>query len=189
MAGPHLERLEIEGALLIQPIVHRDARGFFLESWSAPRMRELGLDVAFVQDNHSRSLAGTLRGLHYQAFEPGRGAGQVKLVRVGRGRIWDVIVDLRPSSPTFGRWCARELDDAAHAQLLVPAGCAHGFAVLSESADVLYKQSTPYDPATERGIAWDDPELAVRWPIPSPLLSERDRANPSFAAYRASLTP
>lgn len=152
-------------------------------------MHDLGLDLTFVQDNHSRSLAGALRGLHYQAFDARRGIGQVKLVRVGRGRIWDVVADLRPGSPTFGRWCARELDDETHAQLLVPAGCAHGFAVLSEVADVLYKQSTPYDPTTEHGIAWDDPELAVPWPITSPILSERDRTNPSFAAYRASLGP
>lgn len=179
-----IERLEITGALLIRPTVFRDARGFFLESWSAPRFREAGVDVAFVQDNHSRSVGGTIRGLHFQAFGAA-GPEQVKLVRVARGRIWDVIVDLRPGSPTLGRWCAVELDEAAHAELLVPAGCAHGFAVLSEVADVLYKQSTPYAASTERGVAWDDADLAISWPVMSPVLSDRDRGNPSFADYLA----
>ena len=182
--GPTIEHLEIDGALLVRPAVFRDARGFFLESWSASRFHEAGVDVAFVQDNHSRSVGGTIRGLHYQAFGP-TGPEQVKLVRVARGRIWDVIVDLRPASPTLGRWCGVELDDDAQAELLVPAGCAHGFAVLSELADVLYKQSTPYESRTERGIAWDDPGLAIPWPVATPVLSDRDRENPSFADYLA----
>jgi len=177
-----LEALEVQGAWLIAPRVFQDPRGFFLESWSERAYRAAGLDVTFVQDNHSRSVRGTVRGLHFQAFGP-TAPGQAKLVRVARGRIWDVVVDLRRDSPTFGAWTARELDDEGHAQLFVPAGCAHGFAVLSEQADVLYKVSTPYDPATERGIAWDDPELALPWPVSAPILSARDRNNPSLSSF------
>lgn len=178
-SGLRVERLPIDGLVLLHPTVHADARGFFLETWSAAGLHGAGIDATFVQDNHSRSVEGTLRGLHYQRFDGGR-PGQAKLVRCGRGRIFDVAVDLRPESPTFGRWHAVELDDLAHAELFIPAGCAHGFAVLSPVADVLYKVSTPYDPALERGIAWDDSTLAIAWPLAAPLLSERDRMNPSF---------
>jgi dTDP-4-dehydrorhamnose 3,5-epimerase len=186
MATTEILPLEVPGAFVVRPAVHRDARGFFLESWSARAQREAGLDLTFVQDNHSRSRFGTLRGLHYQAFG-GDLPGQAKLVRVARGKVYDVLVDLRRASPTFGRFVARELDDEAHEQLFVPAGCAHGFVVLSEVADVLYKVSTPYDPATERGLAWDDPELAIPWPVAAPLLSERDRLNPSLSSLRGGL--
>jgi len=170
---------------VVTPTVFRDARGFFVETWSEARYRAAGIDVAFVQDNHSQSQRDTVRGLHYQAFGPGVGPGQAKLVRVARGRIWDVVVDLRPDSPTFGRWTAHVLDGDEHAQLFIPAGCAHGFAVLSDTADVVYKVSTAYDPATERGIAWDDPELALAWPVATPILSDRDRGNPTLATYRS----
>jgi len=175
------------GLRLVKPQVYRDARGFFIETWSETRYREAGIDVTFAQDNHSHSRVDTVRGLHYQAFGAGVGPGQAKLVRVAHGRIWDVAVDLRPDSPTFGRWAAQVLDGEHHEQLFIPAGCAHGFAVLSASADVLYKVSTPYDPTTERGVAWDDPELAIAWPVKAPILSERDRNNPSFAAYLTSV--
>lgn len=181
-----LHALPITGLLLVEPVVHRDPRGFFVETWHAERFAAAGIELAFAQDNHSRSVRDTLRGLHYQAFGPGLGPGQAKLVRVARGAIWDVAVDLRPGSPTFSRWHAQRLDADAHAQLFIPAGCAHGFCVLSADADVIYKVSTPYDPALERGLAWDDPELAIPWPVATPLLSARDRANPTLAEARST---
>jgi dTDP-4-dehydrorhamnose 3,5-epimerase len=129
-----------------------------------------------VQDNHSRSGRNILRGLHFQT-EP----GQAKLVRCLRGKIWDVAVDLRRDSPTYGKWEGHQLDDEAHRQLLVPVGFAHGFCVLSEIADVHYKLSSYYDPATEAGIAWDDPDVGVEWPVTDPRLSERDRTAPRLS--------
>jgi dTDP-4-dehydrorhamnose 3,5-epimerase len=172
----------LEGVVLVEPEVFGDERGFLLESFSAPRWRELGIDVDFVQDNHSRSGAGILRGLHFQTSP-----GQAKLVRCLRGRIWDVAVDLRRDSPTYRRWEGHELDDGDHRQLFVPVGFAHGFCVLSEVADVGYKLSSLYDPATEAGIAWDDPDLGVEWPIPDPQLSERDRTAPRLAEIAGEL--
>jgi len=161
------------GPLVIEPEVHRDERGFFLEAYNRHPLAKLGIDDDFVQDNHSRSVRDTVRGLHYQAAP-----GQVKLVRVARGRIWDVAVDIRRGSPTFGEWEAVELDDVDHLQIYVPVGFAHGFCVLSDVADVCYKVSTPYDPALERGIAWDDPQIGIAWPSRAPLLSDRDLHNP-----------
>lgn len=179
--------LEVDGLFLVTPDVFRDVRGFFVETWSKARYAAAGINASFVQDNHSHSVRETLRGLHYQAFGPVKNGpvapGQAKLVRVVHGHIWDVVVDLRPDSPTFGRWSGHDLDSDDHAQLFIPAGCAHGFVVLSESADVLYKVSTPYDATTELGIAWDDPDLAIEWPADSPIRSARDRQNPSFADY------
>jgi dTDP-4-dehydrorhamnose 3,5-epimerase len=167
---------ELDGLVLLEPAVHGDERGFLVETFSAPAWRELGVEAEFVQDNHSRSRAGILRGLHFQTRP-----GQAKLVRCSRGRIWDVAVDLRRDSPTYRRWEGHELDDERHRQLFIPAGFAHGFCVLSEIADVHYKLSSLYDPATEAGIAWDDPDLAVQWPIAEPNLSERDRTAPRLA--------
>ena len=164
---------KLDGVALLEPEVFGDERGFLLESFSAAGWAELGVDVAFVQDNHSRSREGILRGLHFQT-EP----GQAKLVRCARGRIWDVAVDLRRGSPTYGQWEGHELDDVAHRQLFVPVGFAHGFCVLSEFADVNYKVSSYYDPATEAGIAWDDPDVGVEWPVSDPQLSERDKNGP-----------
>jgi len=177
-----VEPLSLEGLLLIRPDVHEDARGIFLESYNRARYAAAGIAVPFVQDNHSRSTKGTLRGLHYQS-EP----GQAKLMRVGTGRIFDVAVDIRPQSATFGQWEGIYLDAREHAQLLVPVGFAHGFCVLSDSADVLYKVSSVYDPGTERSLSWCDPDLAVDWPVAEPLLSERDRHAPSFAELRREL--
>jgi dTDP-4-dehydrorhamnose 3,5-epimerase len=171
--------LKLPGVKLIKPRVFRDARGFFLETYSAPRYAAFGIGASFVQDNHSRSAEGTLRGLHYQSTP-----GQAKLVRVSVGRIYDVAVDIRADSPSFGQWLAAELDAEEHTQLFVPVGYAHGFCVLSEWAEVLYKVSSPYDPSTECSIRWNDAELAVKWPISAPLLSERDQRAPSFADYR-----
>jgi dTDP-4-dehydrorhamnose 3,5-epimerase len=162
----------LEGPLLIEPDAFEDARGFFLETYTARRYAEAGVDVPFVQDNHSRSEQGTIRGLHYQA-----GPGQAKLVSVIRGRVWDVVVDIRTGSPTYGEWEAFDLDDTTHRQVFVPVGFAHGFCTLSE-ADVIYKVSRYYDARRERGIAWNDPQLAIAWPTTRPLLSDRDRSNP-----------
>lgn len=175
-----VEELPLAGLRLLTPRIERDHRGFLVETYHAPRYAAAGIGVRFVQTNHSRSVGGTVRGLHYQA-EP----GQAKLIRVLAGRIWDVVVDLRPESPTFGRWHAIVLDGESHRQLFIPVGFAHGFAVESEVADVEYLSSAVYDPATERGLAWDDPELGVTWPVAAPLLSQRDRTNESFAAFAA----
>ena len=168
--------------LLFEPKVFGDARGFFLESWNARTFRELtGLDVDFVQDNHSRSVRGVLRGLHYQLQQP-----QGKLVRVVRGRVFDVAVDLRRSSPRFGRWAGVELSEDDHRQLWVPPGFAHGFLVLSESADFLYKTTDYYAPAYERCIAWNDPQIGIDWPLDgAPLLSAKDAQGVSLAAAEA----
>jgi dTDP-4-dehydrorhamnose 3,5-epimerase len=173
---------KLDGVVLLEPEVYGDERGFLLESFSRAEYSELGIEVDFVQDNHSRSGANILRGIHFQT-EP----GQAKLVRCGRGRIWDVAVDLRRDSPTLGQWEGYELDDVAHRQLFVPVGFGHGFCVLSDIADVLYKVSSYYDPETESGIAWDDPDVAVEWPISEPQLSERDRTAPKLAEVADSL--
>ena len=178
------ERLptKLDGVVLIEPQVLGDERGFFVETFSRERWRELGVDADFVQHNHSRSSMGTLRGLHFQT-EP----GQAKLVRCVRGEILDVAVDLRRGSPTYGQWEAHLLDDVEHHQLFVPVGFGHGFAVLSEVADVAYQVSSYYDPATEAGIAWDDPDVGVAWQIENPLLSERDKNAPKLAEIADSL--
>lgn len=173
------ERVEtrIDGVVAIEPKVFGDERGFLLESFSVGTWRELGVDAEFVQENHSRSSQrGTLRGLHFQT-DPGQG----KLVRCVRGAIFDVAVDLRRGSPTFGRWEGHVLDDVTHRQLWVPVGFGHGFQVLSEVADVAYKLTSLYDPATESEIAWDDPDVGIDWPLDDPLLSERDKAAPRLA--------
>lgn len=172
----------LEGPMLVEPRVHGDQRGFFVETYRADRYRAVGIDVDFVQDNHSRSARGTLRGLHFQS-DP----GQAKLVRCARGSIRDVVVDLRRSSPAFGEWEAVDLDDTRHRQLFVPIGFAHGFLVTSDVADVAYKVSSTYDPATERGLAWDDPELGIDWGVNRPVLSDRDRSNPSLRELEAIL--
>lgn len=170
--------------LLIEPRVFGDARGFFLERYHAERYADAGLDVQFVQDNHSRSRRSTLRGLHFQRRHP-----QGKLVEVAQGRVWDVVVDLRPGSPAFGQWEGHELDDEAHRQLWVPPGFAHGFCVLSDHADVLYKCTDVYRPDDEGGVAWDDPDLRISWPVDSPLLSDKDRALPPLRTLAAADLP
>jgi dTDP-4-dehydrorhamnose 3,5-epimerase len=168
--------------VLVEPEVHGDERGFLVETFSESRWRELGVEASFVQDNHSRSRGGILRGLHFQVRP-----GQAKLVRCARGRIWDVAVDLRRDSPTYRRWEGWELDDVGHRQLYVPIGFAHGFYVLSEEADVAYKLSSYFDPETEAGIAWDDPDLAIEWPVSDPRLSARDRGAPPLAEVAGDL--
>jgi dTDP-4-dehydrorhamnose 3,5-epimerase len=169
-----MRRLEtrLEGPVLIEPTVHGDARGFFVETYRANVLAELGVHDEFVQDNHSRSRLGVLRGMHFQP-------GQAKLVRCARGAIVDVIVDIRPGSPSFGSWEAFELDDERGHQLYVPDGFAHGFCVTSELADVVYKVTTYYDPASESGFRFDDPEVGIEWPAGIELqVSERDREAP-----------
>ncbi len=173
---------ELDDVVLIEPEVHGDERGFLVETFRDDAWRDLGVDVDFVQDNHSRSSRNILRGLHFQT-SPGQG----KLVRCLRGRIWDVAVDLRSTSATYRRWEGHELDDERHRQLFVPAGFAHGFCVLSDIADVAYKLSSVYDPATEAGIAWDDPDVGVEWPITEPVLSDRDRNAPRLAEIAGEL--
>jgi dTDP-4-dehydrorhamnose 3,5-epimerase len=165
--------------LIVKPRVHRDARGFFVERWSARTFAELELPT-FVQDNHSRSRHGTLRGLHFQTPPHAQG----KLVTVVRGTVFDVSVDLRPRSPTFGRWAGNTLDGDEPAWAWVPPGFAHGFLVLSDEADVLYKVTAAYAPASEGGLIWDDPDVAITWPLASgqaPLLSAKDSGWPRFA--------
>ncbi len=178
------ERLptKLDGVVLLEPQVHGDERGFFVETFSAEAWAECGVDAEFVQHNHSRSGRGTLRGLHFQT-EP----GQAKLLRCARGAIFDVAVDLRRDSPTYGQWEGHVLDDERHRQLFVPIGFAHGFVVTSDVADVSYLVSSYYDPATEAGISWDDPEVGVEWPVAEPLLSERDRNAATLAEVAETL--
>lgn len=173
---------EIQGLLLVELKVHGDARGFFVERFQLDRFRENNLPTQFVQDNHSRSAPGVLRGLHYQT-RPSQG----KLIGVIRGKIWDVAVDIRPNSPTFGQHIGVELSDMNGRLLWIPPGFAHGFCVLGdEPADVLYKVDASYNPAGEGGIAWNNPELAVAWPITNPTISGRDQKLQSFAQYKAN---
>jgi dTDP-4-dehydrorhamnose 3,5-epimerase len=176
------DRTDIANVIVIEPDVHRDGRGFFLEVFHAAKYAAAGIDVTFVQDNHSSSLRHTVRGLHLQVRRP-----QGKLVRVVRGEIWDVVADVRRSSPTFGRWVATTLSHENFRQLYVPPGCAHGFCVLSESADVEYKCTELYDPGDDIGIAFDDPALAIPWPVRDPVLSDRDRRHPLLADVAARI--
>ena len=174
-----MERLDtrLDGLVLLVPAVHRDARGFFMETFRADAWVEAGVDAEFVQDNHSRSRRGTLRGMHFQ-MSP----GQAKLVRCARGAILDAVVDLRRGSPTFGSWEAHVLDDDAAHQLYVPIGFAHGFCVLSEQADVVYRCSSYYHAATEAQLAYDDPDVGIEWPADvEAVVSERDRNAPRLA--------
>jgi dTDP-4-dehydrorhamnose 3,5-epimerase len=169
--------VHLEGLVVIEPSVFPDERGFFCETYRQEWNEEVGLpsqDV-FVQDNHSRSTRGVVRGMHFHI-----GDGVAKLVRCARGRILDVAVDLRRGSPTYGQWEGVELDEESMRELYVPVGFAHGFCVLSDVADVMYKQTAYYDPAVERGIAWNDPDVAIHWPLPVAelIVSDRDAAAP-----------
>jgi dTDP-4-dehydrorhamnose 3,5-epimerase len=172
----------LDGLVLLEVEPHGDERGFLAETYRRDAWTEAGVDLDFVQENHSRSVKNTLRGIHFQASP-----GQAKLVRCTRGEVWDVAVDLRRDSPTFGQWEGCELSDSNHLQLLVPVGFGHGFCVLSEVADVIYKLSSYYDGATERGFAWDDPEVGIEWPVSEPLLSERDKTAPKLSEIASEL--
>jgi len=183
VGGVTVTPLELDGLVLVELKIWGDERGFFVERFQASTFEALGLSIVFVQDNHSRSTPGVLRGLHYQS-DPAQG----KLVGVVRGRIWDVVVDIRPASSTFGQHIGLELSDVNGRLLWIPAGFAHGFCVLGEEpADILYKVDAPYNPATEGGIRWNDPELSVQWPIETSRVSERDRRLPSFAEFGANI--
>lgn len=173
---------KLDGPVLLAPAVHGDERGFFVETFRESAFGELGIAQAFVQDNHSRSRQGIVRGMHFQP-------GQAKLVRCARGAVLDILVDIRRGSPQFGEWEGFTLDDVGHRQLYVPDGFAHGFCVLSDLADVTYKVSTYYDPGAESGFAYNDPAVGIQWPddIGELLVSARDRDAPSLADIEASL--
>jgi dTDP-4-dehydrorhamnose 3,5-epimerase len=166
----------LDGPVLLAPTIHGDERGFFMETYRADEWAAHGVATTFVQDNHSRSRRGTLRGIHFQTH-PGQG----KLVRVSRGRVLDVVVDLRRGSPTFGEWEGFELDDERAHQLWIPVGFGHGFCVLSDVADFVYKCTAYFDPATEAGIRFDDPDVGIEWPDIELLYSERDRTAPRLS--------
>ena len=167
---------ELPGVVIIEPRIHRDPRGFFLESYHQKRYAEGGIPGPFVQDNHSHSVRGTLRGLHAQVVRP-----QGKLVRAVAGEMFDVAVDIRRGSPTFGRWVGVLLSGDNFRQLSIPPGFAHGFCVLSERVDVEYKCTDFYDPADELAVAWNDPAIGIRWPVAEPTLSAKDAAAPRLA--------
>jgi dTDP-4-dehydrorhamnose 3,5-epimerase len=174
---------ELPGVVIIEPDVYRDLRGFFLETYHAQKYQAAGIEGPFVQDNHSHSVAGTLRGLHLQVLRP-----QGKLIRVVEGAVFDVAVDVRRGSPTFGRWASVVLSADNFRQCYVPPGFAHGFAVLSTTAQVEYKCTDLYDPACEIGIAWNDPAIGIEWPLEEPVVSDRDRRHPTLAS-QTSLLP
>lgn len=183
----HFEITEtpIKGMFVIRPAVFGDARGYFMETYHSEEFRQAGMDKPFVQDNQSSSRRGVLRGLHFQTKNP-----QGKLVRVIRGEVFDVGVDLRPGSTTFGKWYGETLSAENKKQLYIPEGFAHGFLVLSDTAEFVYKCTRLYDPSGEGGIRWDDPDIAVDWPV-SPdmelLLSDKDKVQPSFREYQHSV--
>jgi dTDP-4-dehydrorhamnose 3,5-epimerase len=179
-----IKETSLSGLLLIEPRCFRDDRGFFLESFQAERYRDKGIRDVFVQDNHSRSRQGVLRGLHFQIKRP-----QAQIVTVIRGRIFDAAVDLRPGSPTFGRWYSVELNDEGPRQLYMAPGFAHGFCVLSDFADLHYKVSRLYDHKDEGGLIWNDGHVGIRWPIDAPVISERDSSYPLLSELDAAHLP
>jgi dTDP-4-dehydrorhamnose 3,5-epimerase len=173
---------QLPGVLIIEPKVFGDERGFFVETFQASRYSEAaGIDLPFVQDNHSRSRRGVLRGMHAQKQHP-----QGKLVRVSRGEVFDVAVDINPDSPHFGRWVGVTLSDVNGRQLWIPPGYAHGFAVISELADFEYKCTEYYHPQDETGLVWNDPDVGIEWPVAEPLISEKDVKLPTLAQIRTS---
>jgi len=172
----------LPGVVIIEPAVHRDARGFFLEVYHEEKYRAAGIDVRFVQENHSRSVRNSVRGLHWQFRRP-----QAKLVRVIAGEIYDVAVDIRRGSPTFGRWTGATLSADNFRQMFVPEGFAHGFCVTSDLAEVEYKCTDVYDPQGEGGLPWDDPALGIEWPVTAPVLSPRDIRHPALGSVRHDL--
>ena len=173
---------ELPGVILVEPQVHRDDRGFFLETYHVEKFAAGGIDGRFVQDNHSKSQRGTLRGLHAQWRKP-----QGKLVRCLDGEIWDVAVDVRKGSPTFGRWVGVTLSSDDFRQLWVPPGFLHGFVVTSETAEVEYKCTDVYDPGFELGVLWNDPDIGIAWPVAEPILSGKDAAAPRLAEVQDRL--
>ena len=171
----NVEESELEGVLLIQPAIYSDPRGRFFESFQKERYKEIGIEEEFVQDNQSVSLKNTIRGLHYRVSPE-----QAKLVRVIKGEVFDVVVDIRSQSPTFGQWRGYTLSDSNYRQIYIPVGFAHGFCVLSETAEFLYKVSEYYSAEKEKGIMWNDRDIAIKWPTSKPILSEKDKTNPAL---------
>ena len=184
--SPHLQKREtsLPGVWVIQPDMFRDARGFFMETYHQAKFAGLGIEESFLQDNHSCSRKGTLRGLHYQLRRP-----QAKLCRVIEGQALDIAVDIRLGSPHFGKWTGVVLSASEGNQLYIPAGFAHGFLALTDTVQLLYKCSDFYDPLDERGIAWNDPDVAIQWGISDPLISVKDAANPTLAATPRKFLP
>jgi dTDP-4-dehydrorhamnose 3,5-epimerase len=180
----HRVETTLPGVCVLEPRVFGDARGFFMETYQQARFEALGITERFVQDNHSSSVRGTLRGLHYQLHFP-----QAKLCRVIRGEVLDIAVDIRRSSPHFAQWVGVLLSADNKRQAYIPAGFAHGFVVLSEEAEFLYKCSEVYHPEDERGLAWNDPQIGIQWGITEPLLSDKDRQNPTLATASPDLLP
>jgi len=174
----------LPGVFLIEPKKFGDNRGFFLETFRSDLFEEAGISAQFVQDNHSRSSKGVLRGLHYQLVQP-----QGKFVRVATGAVFDVAVDVRRGSPNFGQWFGAELSEDNMNMMYVPPGFAHGFVVLSDTADFIYKCTDYYHPESEQGIAWDDPDIGVEWPISDVMLSEKDKLNPKLKDQHSDLLP
>ena len=174
----------LPGVFVIEPVLFGDKRGFFLETFRANVFEEHGIPTQFVQDNHSRSSGGVLRGLHYQMIQP-----QGKLVRAATGAVFDVAVDVRQGSPNFGQWYGTELSEDNMKMMYVPPGFAHGFVVLSETADFIYKCTDYYHPETEQGIDWDEPDIGIDWPISDVMLSEKDKLNPRLKDQNPDLLP
>jgi dTDP-4-dehydrorhamnose 3,5-epimerase len=174
----------LKGVLVLEPKIFRDDRGFFIETYSTRSMVGTGIPLMFVQDNHSRSSQNVLRGLHYQLERP-----QGKLVHAARGRIFDVAVDVRIGSPTFGKWFGLELNDENLLSLWIPPGFAHGFCVLSDFADVVYKCTALYEAGDDRGVKWDDAKIGIDWPIQNPIVSERDSKHEGLSTRRIDLPP
>jgi dTDP-4-dehydrorhamnose 3,5-epimerase len=172
----HFKNLEIPGIVLIGPKIFRDERGFFVEMYKHSEFARNGIEEYFVQDNYSRSSNGVLRGLHYQKNPNAQG----KLVQCIKGKIFDVAVDIRKGSPTYGRWAGVELSEEDRRMLYVPPAFAHGFVVLSESADIIYKCTKEYSPADDRGIIWNDPDINIKWPVSDPVLSDKDGKHPAL---------
>jgi dTDP-4-dehydrorhamnose 3,5-epimerase len=177
-------KTRLPGVLVIEPDVFKDDRGFFLETYHHSKYTEAGIDIPFVQDNHSHSRKGTLRGLHYQLRHP-----QDKLVYVITGEIFDVAVDIRHGSSTFGQWAGIALSQENKRQIFLPKGFAHGFCVLSETADVMYKCSDFYTPGDDLGIYWRDPDIGIEWPVKDPVLSEKDSRNPRLKEIPEDMFP
>ena len=176
----HVTTTPLQGLLIVNTDFFKDERGFFIESWHKQDFAAAGIECEFVQDSHSRSSFGVLRGLHYQDMR----APMAKLVRCTVGKILDVAVDLRVNSPTFGKWFSIELNPENKTQLFIPVGFAHGFATLSDVCEVQYKQTNVYKPEAEGGIAWNDPDLAITWPLKEPILSKRDQNQKTLRQYR-----
>lgn len=171
----NVTRCLLDGILLLEPSVYEDARGFFLESFERSRYAAIGITEDFVQDNHSRSARNVLRGMHFTKRKP-----QAQILTVMRGRIFDVVVDIRRGSPTYGRWFGAELSDEGLRQIYMPHGFAHGFCVLSDYADLHYKVSQRFDPHDDGGLRWNDPDVAINWPVQAPIVSVKDRNHPFF---------